>query len=176
MEQFFDGRTRSGRTLILSFEPSAQDSAEPKISGTLDGEPIKVYGVRWLATKGTATVRRDQGTFTASESEYEEDHSDALRDYLEHPPREGWEVAIVNREEIGEESSYTVTITNGRLTERAEFRLSPQVKETLARGAGAPADEAIRRQIAATVRGDSWAKIKVRAASSTSLIWLAHPD
>lgn len=176
VEQFFEGQTRSGRALVLCFEPSAEDPTEPRFAGTLDGEPIEVYGVRWSASKGTATVRSDQGTFTASESEYEEDHSEALRDYLEHRPSDGWEVAIVGSEEIGEESSYTVTITNGRLTERAEFRLSPQVKETLAGEGAAGTEKAVCRQIAATIRGDTWAKIKERADTPTSLVWLAHPD
>lgn len=48
-------------------------------------------------------------------------------------------------------ASYTVMITNGRLTERAEFWLSPQVMRTLERG-HAPTDEQVRHEITQHVR------------------------
>lgn len=163
----------STRPLLRAFRGGSDRAANRRHPGRRTDR-----GVRGplSATKGTATVRNDQGTFTASESEYEEDHSEALRGYLEHRPTDGWEVAIVGSGEIGEESSYTVTITNGRLTERAEFRLSPQVKETLAGEGAAPTEKAVSRQIAATIRGDTWAKIKERGDTPTSIVWLAHPD
>ena len=84
--------------------------------------------------------------------------------------------AIVDKGLVADEASYTVAISNGRLTERAEFRLSPQVMRTLARGADAPNDEQVRREIAQQVRSDNWAKIKKRAATPTQLHWMAHPS
>lgn len=69
-----------------------------------------------------------------------------------------------------------MAITNGRLVERADFVLSPQVMQTLARGAHKPSDEQVAREIAQTVRSDQWEKIKARAASSATLLWIAHPS
>lgn len=77
---------------------------------------------------------------------------------------------------LGAEASYTVTITNGRLTERVEFRLSSQVMRALARGAPAPTDEQVRHEIAQQVRRDTWEKIKKRADSPTTIMWIAHPS
>lgn len=57
-----------------------------------------------------------------------------------------------------------------------EFRLSPQVMRTLARGADDPTDEQVRHEIAEQVRQDEWTKIKQRAENATTLIWLAHPS
>lgn len=186
-EEFFKATTRSGRTLVLYYEHTAFDTfvdetgeafdnpTETKITGTLDGAPIDVQAVNW-SSDGTATVRSDLGTFTATNTEYAEDHSEALRRYLEHRPSEGYEVEIVDKGQAGEEASYTVTITNGRLTERAEFRLSPQVMRTLARGAEAPTDDQVRHEIAEQVREDKWTKIKERAENATTIVWLAHPS
>lgn len=186
-EEFFKGTTRSGRTLVLYYEHTAFDTfvdetgemfdnpTETKITGTLDGAPIDVQAVNW-SSSGAATVRSDLGTFTATNTEYAEDHSEALRRYLEHRPSEGYEVAIVDKGQVGEEASYTVTITNGRLTERAEFRLSPQVMRTLAHGAEAPTDDQVRCEIAQQVRRDKWTKIKERAENATTIMWLAHPS
>jgi hypothetical protein len=186
-EEFFRGTTQAGRTLVLFYEHTAFDTftdetgetfdnpSETEITGTLDGAPIDVQAVSWSGD--TATVRSDDvGTFTATNSDYAEDHSEALRRYLEHRPSEGYEVAIVDRVQVGDEMSYTVTISNGRLTERAEFRLSPQVLTTLARGADAPTDEQVRHEIAQQVRRDRWEKIKERAETPTTLIWMAHPS
>ena len=186
-EEFFKGSTRSGRALVLYYEHTAFDTfvdetgepfdnpSETKITGTLDGAPIDVQGVNW-STDGTATVRSDLGTFTATNTAYAEDHSEALRRYLEHRPSEGYEVAIVDKALKGKEASYTVTITNGRLTERAEFRLSPQVMQTLARGAEMPTDDQIRHEIAEQVRQDQWTKIKERGETTTTILWIAHPS
>jgi len=69
-----------------------------------------------------------------------------------------------------------VTIKNDHLTERAEFRLSKQVMRTLARGANAPTDEQVARQIAHDVRSDKWEKITERAEGPTTLTWIAHPS
>jgi hypothetical protein len=55
-----------------------------------------VQAVNW-SSDVTATVRsEDLGTFTATRTDYAEDHSEALRRYLEHRPSEGYEVAIVD--------------------------------------------------------------------------------
>jgi hypothetical protein len=186
-EEFFRGTTQAGRTLILFYEHTAfntfvdeagkpfDNPSETKITGTLDGAPIDVQAVNWSAD--TATVRsEDLGTFTATGTDYPEDHSEALRRYLEHRPLEGYEVAIVNKGQVGDEASYTVTITNGRLTERAEFRLSPQVMRTLARGTDTPTDEQVRHEIAQHVRRDTWAKIKEHSENATTITWIAHPS
>lgn len=186
-EEFFRGTTRSGRTLVLYYEHTAFDTlvdetgetfdnpTETKITGTLDGAPIEMQAVNW-SPSGTATVCSNLGTFTATNTEYAEDHSKALRRYLEHRPSEGYEVAIVDKGQVGEEASYTVAITNGRLTERAESRLSPQVMRRLARGAEEPTDDQVRDEIAEQVRQDRWTKIKERAENATTIVWLAHPS
>lgn len=186
-EEFFRGTTQAGRTLVLFYEHTAYDTftdetgetfdnpSETKITGTLDGAPIDVQAVNWSG--GTATVRSDDlGTFTATSTDYVEDHSDALRRYLEHRPSEGYEVAIVDKGQVNDVASYTVTISNGRLMERVEFRLSPQVMRTLARSADAPTDEQVRHEIAQQVRRDTWEKIKERATTATQLFWIAHPS
>jgi hypothetical protein len=55
-----------------------------------------VQAVNW-SSDVTATVRsEDLGTFTATRTDYAEDHSEALRRYLEHRASEGYEVAIVD--------------------------------------------------------------------------------
>jgi hypothetical protein len=187
-EEFFTGTTQAGRTLVLFYEHTAYDTftdetgeifdnpAETKVTATLDGAPINVQVVNW-STDGTATVRsEDLGTFTATSTDYAEDHSEALRRYLEHRPSEGYEVAIVDKRQAGDEASYTVTISNGRLTERAEFRLSPQVMRTLACGADAASDEQVRHEIAQQVRRDNWERINERTTTPTRLRWIAHPS
>lgn len=186
--EFFQGETGSGRKLVLYYEHTAFETfvdetgtafdnpSETKITGALDGAPIEVQALDWSPTRDTATVRSDLGAFTATNTDYADDHSEALRHYLEHRPADGYEVAIVGKGQVGEEASYAVTITNGRLTERAEFRLSPQVARTLAGGAGAPTDEQVRHEIAEQVSGDRWTKIKERADNPTTLVWLAHPS
>jgi hypothetical protein len=186
-EEFFRGTTHAGRALVLFYEHTAfnrftdetgetfDNPSETKITGTLEGAPIDMQAVNWSGS--TATVRSDDlGTFTATNTDYAEDHSEALRRYLEHRPSEGYEVAIVDKGQAGDEASYTVTISNGRLTERAEFRLSPQVVRTLARGADAPTDEQVRHEIAEKVRRDKWERIKERADTPTTLLWIAHPS
>jgi len=186
-EEFFRGTTQAGRTLVLYYEDTAFDTlvdetgetfdnpSETKLTGTLDGAPIGIQAVNW--TGDTATVRSDDlGTFTATNTDYAQDHSEALRRYLEHRSSEGYEVAIVDKGHLGAEASYTVTITNGRLIERVEFRLSSQVMRTLARGANAPTDEQVRHEIAQQVRRDTWEKITKRADSPTTIMWIAHPS
>jgi hypothetical protein len=187
MEEFFNGGTRSGRKLVLYYEHIAFDTfvdetgetfvnpSETKITGTLDGVPIDVQGVNW-SSNGTATIRSDLGTFTATNTDYEEDHSDALRRYLEHRPSDGYEVTIVDKGQVGEEVFYAVAITNGRLTERAEFRLSRQVMQMLSGGADVPTDEEVLHELTQQVSRDNWSKIKDRAQNPTTLFWLAHPS
>lgn len=186
-EEFFRGTTRAGRTLVLFYEDTAfetyrdetgetfDEPSERKITGTLDGAPIDVEAVSYR--EGAATVRSgDLGTFTATNTDYAEDHSEALRRYLERRPSEGYDVTIVSKGKVGDETSYIVSISNGHLTEHAEFRLSPQVMRTLARGAEAPTDEQVRHELAQQVRREKWEKISERAAGPTTIIWLAHPS
>jgi hypothetical protein len=187
VEEFFTGTTLAGRTLVLYYEHTTYDTftdeagevvynpAETDLTATLDGAPIDVEAVNW--SSDTATVRTaDLGTFTATNTDYAEDHSKALRRYLEHRPSEGWQVAILDKRQDGDEWSYTVTIKNDHLTERAEFRLSKQVMSVLARGAAAPTDEQVARQIAHDVRSDNWEKITERAEGPSTLAWIAHPS
>jgi hypothetical protein len=68
-----------------------------------------------------------------------------------------------------------VEISNGRLTERAEFRYSEQATRVLARGQDSPTDEQLLHQIAAEVRTDSWDKIRHRAEHPSFTWGLAHP-
>jgi hypothetical protein len=186
-ESFFTGTTQAGRELRLFYEHTAfvtftdeagevvNNPSETNITGTLDGASIAIEGVNWSGD--SATVRSDQGTFTATSTDYPEDHSEALRRYLEHRPLDGWEVTVLDRGEVGEHWRYTVSITNGRLTERADFVISEQVAKTLARdGPLPPSDEAVGRQITQTVRSDNWAAIKRRAEEPTTILWLAHPQ
>lgn len=196
-EEFFTGTTLAGRALVLYYEHTAYDTftdetgevvhdpAETRYTGTLDGAPFDVGAVDWSIRNPTAgTPRRDTvtvrsadlGTFTATNTDYAEDHSEALRRYLEHRPREGWAVAIVKKRQVGDKWSYMVTIANEHLTEHVEFRLSRQVMRTLARGAAAPTDEQVMRQIAHDVRSDTWGQIKERAEKPTTLVWIAHPS
>lgn len=186
-EEFFDGTTQAGRTLVLFYEHTSFDTftdatgetvhnpLETKITATLDGAPIDAQAVNWSGD--TAVVRSDDlGTFTATKSNHGEAHSEALRRYLEHRPSSGYEVVIVEKTPLDDGSSYTVTVSNGRLTERAEFRLSQQAMKTLARGTEQPTDEQVRHQIAATVRREKWEKIKHRASSPTTIAFLAYPS
>jgi hypothetical protein len=185
-ELFFTGTTQAGRELRLFYEHVAflaytDETGEPEhnpteteITATLDGAPITVESVNWSGE--SATVRSDLGTFTATSSDYAEDHSEALRRYLEHRPSGGWEVAVVDKSEEDDGLRYTVSITNGRLTERADFVLSKQVATTLARGGPLPpTDEMVARQVAQAVRSDDWAAIKRRADEPTTIMWIAHP-
>lgn len=186
-EEFFRGTTQAGRTLVLSYENIAyttvtdatgvivDNPSETKMTATLDGAPIEVEAVNWSGS--TAAVRSAElGTFTATSTDYAEDHTAALRRYLEHRPSGGYDVSIVEKAQLGDQASYMVGISNGRLTERAEFRLSPQVMSTLARGAEQPTDEQVLHEISHQVRRDSWEKIKNRAEHPTSIAWLAHPS
>jgi hypothetical protein len=151
-EKFFTGTTQAGRILRPSYEHTAcvtftdetservDNPSETRITATLDGAPIAVDGVSWNGD--TAIISSgDIGTFTATNTDYVEDHHEALHRYLEHRPSGGWEVAVVHKAVHGEEWSYTVTITNGRLTERVEFRLSEQVMRTVAREGALPATD-----------------------------------
>ena len=85
-EQFFRGATQAGRELALFYEhtayetftdergPAFDNPSETRITGTLDGAPIEVEAVNWSG--GTATVRSgDRGTFTATNTDYADDHS-----------------------------------------------------------------------------------------------------
>lgn len=185
--EFFKGTTQAGRTLILYFEHTAYDTftdatgevvhnpSETEITGTLDGEPIGVDGLSWSGQ--SAVVRsRDHGTFTATNSEYADDHHEALRRYLERKPSGGWEVSVVDAGKDGDYWRYGVTITNGRLTERAEFRLSERVASTVARGGSVPpSHEAVEKEIANSLRLDDWVRIQSRAAHPTTIEWIDHP-
>jgi len=115
-EEFFTGTTLAGRTLVLYYEHTAyhtftdeagevvHNPAETDLTATLDGAPIDVEAVNW--SSDTVTVRAaDLGTFTAINTDYSEDHSKTLRRYLEHRPSEGWQVAIVDKRQDGDEWS-----------------------------------------------------------------------
>lgn len=185
-EELFTGTTQAGRTLVLYYEHTAFvtstdktgetfNNPETKVTATLDGAPIDVETVNWSGN--AATVRSgDLGTFTATNSDDVEGHSDALRRYLEHRPSEGYEVAIVDQAKTDDGASYTVTMSNGRLTERVEFRFSPQALRTIARGADAPTDEQVRHEIAQQVRQDTWERISQRAETPTTIVFLAFPS
>jgi hypothetical protein len=185
-EEFFKGKTQAGRVLRLFYEHLAFDSftdaagepvetpTETKYTGTLDDAPIEIRALNW--SQENVTVVSDRGTFTATSTDSETGHSDALRRYLEQRPSSGWQVEVVDKTEEREGWRYMVTITNGRLTERADFWLSRQVAETLARGGPLPPpNEDVARQISQTVRSDTWERVKHRAENPTEIIWLAHP-
>ena len=179
-EEFFRGTTLGNRELVLFYE---QMDERQEITGTLDGEPLDIETVNWRGD--SATVRAaDHGTFSATRHDYAEDHSAALRRYLEHRPSGGYEVTLVERGRgragIGPEpdapaTTCVVEISNGRLTERAEFRYSEQATRVLGRGQASPTDEQLLRQIAAEVRTDPWDKIRQRAEHPSFTWGLAHP-
>lgn len=184
--EFFTGTTQAGRTLVLYYEHTSYEAftdhagevvhepTETNYTATLDGAPVELAGPCEICVGESVTVVTDLGTFTAIATDSAADHSDALRRYLEHRPSGGWEVSVADKRKDGDEWSYTFTITNGRVSERAEFRLSEQVMRTLARGAGVPTDEQVIRQIAQKIRSDTWETVKKRAESPTTLVWIAH--
>lgn len=155
--------TLAGRALVLCYERTAyhtftdetgeavEDPVETKITATLDGAPIDGHAVSW--SSDTAPVRSDDlGRFTATNTDYAADHSEALRRYLKHRPSDEWEVAIVDK------AGRRRVVVRGDDHERPhhgvpESRLSRQVMRTLARGADAPTDARVARYIAHDVRG-----------------------
>lgn len=179
-EEFFRGTTLGNREVVLFYE---QTDAEEKITGTLDGEPLDIESLNW--SSDSATIRAaNHGTFSATKSDYAEDHSAALRRYLEHRPPGGYEVTLVQRGRatagVGPDPEAPVTtclvkISNGRLTEQAEFRYSEQATRVLGRGQDSPTDEQLLRQIAAEVRTDSWDNIRQRAEHPSFTLALTHP-
>ena len=178
-EEFFRGTTLGNRQLALFYE---QTDGGQEITGTLDGQALNIETVSWGGD--SATVRTaDHGTFSATNSDYAEDHSVALRRYLEHRPTGGYDVTLVERAQgtagIGPDpdapaTTCVVEISNGRLIERAEFRYSEQATRVLARGQESPTDEQLLQQIAAEIRTDSWDKIRNRAEHPSFTWGLAH--
>jgi hypothetical protein len=188
-EEYFAGVTQAGRLLRLFYEHTAYDTftdetgetihnpAATNWTATLDGAPIELrgYSMEEARNEQRATVVTDQGTFTASTTGDVGDHSEALRHHLERWPSGGWEVAIVDKRQDGAEWSYTVTITNGRLVERAEFRFSEQVARIVSDGDPPPSDAKATAVIAETIKSDKWEKVKHRAESPTTLMSRAFP-
>lgn len=179
-EEFFRGTTLGNREVILFYE---QMDEGQEITGTLDGEPMDIETVNWGGDSATVKTA-GHGTFSATRTDYAEDHSAALRRYLDHRPAGGYEVTLVERGQgtagIGPDpdapaTTCIVEISNGRLTERAEFRYSEQATRVLARGQDSPTDEQLLHQIAAEVRTDSWDKIRHRAEHLSFTWGLAHP-
>jgi hypothetical protein len=176
-EEFFRGTTLGSRTLVL------YGDEERHITGRLDGEALDIETLSWSGDSATVKTA-EHGTFSATATDYAEDHSAALRRYLEHRPADGYEVTLMDRgqgtAEFGPEPeaavvTCTVEISNGRLTERAEFRFSEQAARVLARGQESPTDEQLLRQIYAETRTSPWERIRQRA-EHPSLVWrLAHP-
>jgi hypothetical protein len=176
-EEFFRGTTLGHRTLVLHADE------ERYITGTLDGEELDIETLSWSGDSATVKTA-GHGTFSATTTDYAEDHSAALRRYLEHRPVDGYEITLIDRGQgiarFGPQPEApavicTVAISNGRLTERAEFRFSEQAARVLARGQESPTDEQLLRQIYAETRTSPWEKIRKRA-EHPSLVWrLAHP-
>ena len=179
-EQFFRGTTLGNRELVLFSEQMGEGQ---EITGILDGEPLDIETLNWSGD--SATVRTaNHGTFSATNNDYAEDHTAALRRYLERRPSGGYQVTLVERgrgtAEFGPDPDAPVTtcfveISNGRLTERAEFRYSEQATRVLGRGQDSPTDEQLLRQIAAEVRTDPWDKIRQRAEHPSFTWLLSHP-
>jgi hypothetical protein len=179
-EEFFRGTTLGNRTLVLCANQSDEGQ---EITGTLDGEPLDIETVNWSGDSATVKTA-EHGTFSATTTDYAEDHSAALRRYLQFRPANGYYVELIESGQaeagIGPDpdapvASYVVEISNGRLTQRAEFHFSGQAMRVLARGQDRPTDQQVLKQIAAEVRTDSWDKIRQRA-ERPSLVWLlAHP-
>jgi hypothetical protein len=183
-EHFFTGTTGAERELRLFYEHTAFDTYDTddgpydnptstEITGTLDGVPVAIQTVT-AQSGGGVTVVTDVGTFSAVPGDSDESHSEVLRHHLEWRPIGGYEVAVVDKGQVPNGARYTVTITNGRLTERADFIVSAQVMRTLAGGASEPTDGQVARQIACEVRGDEWPEIKERVTKPTTLLFQAH--
>ncbi len=188
-EHFFTGETQAGRELRLFYEHTAYDTftdetgqivnnpAETEITGTLDGASIEVFGVTQSMAKGerdSVTVRTDQGTFTAVAGNDTEAsaHRAALRRYMEWRPSRGWETRVESSAFEGDEWRFTVLVTNGRVSEHVEIRMSDELAQSWVPGRPTPPpDEMVAEHVAAMFRGATWAKVQERAQHPTTLIW-----
>jgi putative PIN family toxin of toxin-antitoxin system len=188
-EQFFTGETQAGRELRLFYEHTAYDTftdetgqvfdnpAETEITGTLDGASIEVFGVTQSMSKDegdSVTVRTDQGTFTAVAGDNAEAsaHRAALRRYMEWRPSRGWNTEVEGSAFEGDEWRFTVLVTNGRVSEHVEIRMSDELAQSWVPGRPTPPpDEMVAEHVAAMLRGATWAKVQEKAQHPTTLIW-----
>jgi hypothetical protein len=92
-EECFRGTTLGNREVVLFYEQMDQGQ---EITGTLGGEPLEIETVNWGGDSATVKTA-GHGTFSATRNDYAEDHSAALRRYLEHRPSGGCEVTLVER-------------------------------------------------------------------------------
>ena len=188
-EQFFTGETQAGRELRLFYEHTAYDTftdetgqvfdnpAETEITGTLDGASIEVFGVTQSMSKGegdSVTVRTDQGTFTAVAGDDVEAgaHRAALRRYMEWRPSRGWDTEVEGSAFEGDEWRFTVLVTNGRVSEHVEIRMSDELAQSWVPGRPTPPpDEMVAEHVAAMFRGATWTKVQEASQHPTTLIW-----
>lgn len=188
-EQFFTGETQAGRELRLFYEHTAYDTftdetgqvvnnpAETEITGTLDGASIEVFGVTQSMSKDegdSVTVRTDQGTFTAVAGDNAEAsaHRAALRRYMEWRPSRGWNTEVEGSAFEGDEWRFTVLVTNGRVSEHVEIRMSDELAQSWVPGRPTPPpDEVVAEHVAVMLRGATWAKVQEKAQHPTTLIW-----
>ncbi len=177
-EEFFRGTTLGNRELVLSSDEDRH------ITGTLDGEELEILTLQWTIDAATVETA-GHGTFSATQTDYAEDHTESLRRHMEHRPSGGYELTLIDRGQTqagfgpypeATVTTCTVEISNARRPpERAEFRFSEQATRVLARGQDSPTDDQLLQQIAAEIRTESWDKIRQRA-EHPSLTWLlAHP-
>ncbi len=188
-QHFFTGETQAGRELRLFYEHTAYDTftdetgevvnnpAETEITGTLDGASIEVFGVTQSMSKGegdSVTVRTDQGTFTAVAGDDVEAaaHRAALRRYMEWRPSRGWDTEVEGSAFEGDEWRFTVLVTNGRVSEHIEIRMSDELVQSWVPGRPTPPpDEMVAEHVAAMFRGATWAKVQEAAQHPRILIW-----
>jgi xanthine/CO dehydrogenase XdhC/CoxF family maturation factor len=151
--------------------------AETEITGTLDGASIEVFGVTQSMSKGegdSVTVRTDQGTFTAVAGDDVEaaTHREALRRYRESRPSGGWETKVESSTLEGDEWRFIVLVTNGRVSEHVELRVSDELAQSWVPGRPTPPpNEMVAEHVAVMLRGATWAKVQEAAQHPTTLIW-----
>jgi putative PIN family toxin of toxin-antitoxin system len=187
-QHFFTGETQAGRELRLFYEHTAYDTftdetgqvfdnpAETEITGTLDGASIEVFGVTQSMSKGegdSVTVRTDQGTFTAVAGDDVEApaHRAALRRYMEWRPSRGWDTKVESSAFEGDEWRFTVVVTNGRVSDHVEIRMSDELAQSWVPGRPTPPpDEMVAEHVAVMLRGATWSKVQERAQNPTTVL------
>ena len=189
-KHFFTGTTHAGRELRLFYERPPSDEtgqpvpnpAETKITGTLDGSPIKIFSVTGSTSQtpgSSIAVSTDQGTFTAIAGDDAETatHSEALRLYLEWRPSGGWKTQVEHSTFVEDEWRFTVSITNDRVSEHIEVRMSDAVAKSERWQGGADErslEDLVAEDVQVKFRGATWASIQEAAKNPTIVLWDAN--
>lgn len=182
-ELFFEGTTQGDRVLKLYYEHVAFDTFEDEDgvtvnnptetahTGTLDGAPIVIEALN-IRMGESVTVRSDQGTFTAIATDYQEDHPEALKRYREARPSKGWDVTLEASEFVDERWRFTLKVTNDRVVERVEVRMSDETARSWSPdGTSPPPAAIIEEDTFIRFRSSAWDKVQNAAEQPTEIIW-----